>query len=282
MIGLCTSAGTDVPSVKLNNGLQMPVISFAAQVWDAQTCHQATADALKAGFRFVWSSTLIGDDCQKSQSQAIRESGVPRDELFIAGTVSDPSCSGLADCQQQTMTGAEKQFTLLGQNFLDMMMLDYPAKSNCESIQGQWQAFEELYQSGRVKSIAVSNFNLEQLQCITKNSSAIVPAVNQLPFSVGHGHDPVVAENAKFGIIVQAYSPLGSGSLAHDPLCTSIGKSHGKSSVQVALRWILQHNVSIATQSTNSDHLESDLQIFDFELTADEMKQLDARMQIVV
>ena len=129
----------------------------------------------------------------------------------------------------------------------------------------------------KVRTIAVSNFSPDQIQCIlaSKNSS-VVPVANQMQYSVGHGHDTVVADNAKHGIIVQAYSPLGSGSLAGDPMLQKIGKAHNKSAAQVALRWILQHNATIATQSTNPAYLKEDADIFDFALTASEMSQLDA------
>merc|ERR1712151_1209087 len=112
-----------------------------------------------------------------------------------------------------------------------------------------------------------SNFSPEQMQCISSNKTATVPAVNQMPYSVGHGSDSVISDNAKDKIVVQAYSPLGSGELAHDNDCAKIGKSYGKSSAQVALKWILQRNVTIATQSTSLQHLKDDLDIFDFKLS---------------
>jgi len=276
---LSVACGVDVPSVQLNNGVSMPVLAFAAEVWDAGTCLNATAEALAAGFRFIWSSTLVGDDCQKAQSQAVRNSGLPRTELFIAGTVNDPKCSDYASCYKETRAGAEKQFQLLDEKVLDMLMLDYPAES-CRGIKGQWQALTDLYrQTGRVRSIAVSNFNLTQIQCATSwefvTMEPEVPAVNQMRFAVGHGHDPVVAQDAKLGIRVQAYSPLAKGKLATDALCQKIGESHGKSAVQVALKWILQSNATIATQSTSPQHLRSDLDLFDFSLTDEEMQQLN-------
>ena len=158
-----------------------------------------------------------------------------------------------------------------------MLMLDYPAADTCDGIVGQWAAFEELYTAKKVRTIAVSNFSPDQLRCITSNSSATVPSVNQMSYSVGHGHDTVVADDAKFGVRVQAYSPLGSGSLAGDSLLKQIGASHKKSAAQVALRWILQHNVTINTQSTHAQYLKEDVDIFDFTLSEKEMSQLDAR-----
>merc|ERR1719473_1586563 len=124
------------------------------------------------------------------------------------------------------MSGAEEQFETLGFESLDMIMLDYPSRaSGCDAISGQWKAFEELYASKRVRTIAVSNFSPEQMECITSNATSTVPAVNQLHYSVGDA-GTMIADNAKYGIVVQSYSPLNSGSLISDEDCKSIGEKH--------------------------------------------------------
>lgn len=264
--------------VRLNNGVEMPSLAFAAQVWDPATCQGATASALRAGFRHVWSSMLVGADCQRAQWQAIKAAPVPMKDIFLGGTVNSGSCADHDGCYEQTKAGVQSQLDILGKEPLDLMMLDYPSSaSGCGGVLGQWKAFEEVYAAKKVRTIAVSNFDTEQLKCITTNSSLTVPSVNQMPYSVGHGHDSVVADDGALGIRVQAYSPLGSGSVVSDSDVKKIGTAHGKSSAQVALRWIIQHNVSIATQSTSVEHLKQDVDIFDFELTKDEMAQLDAK-----
>lgn len=281
---VAVQAGAVGPStVKLNNGVDMPSLAFAAQVWDPATCQSATASALQAGFRYVWSSMLIGADCQKAQWQAIKAAPVPMKAIFLGGTVNSGSCADHDGCYEQTKAGVRSQLDILGKEPLDLMMLDYPSSaSGCGGVLGQWKAFEEVYAAKKVRTIAVSNFNMEQLKCITTNVSLTVPSVNQMPYSIGHGHDSVVAVDGSLGIHVQAYSPLGSGSVVSDSDVQKIGTAHGKSSAQVALRWIIQHNVSIATQSTNAEHLEQDVDIFDFELTKDEMEILDAKANSMV
>jgi len=203
------------------------------------------------------------------------ESGVARSDIFVAGTADTGSCSSRDSCYSQTRAAAAAQFGYLNETRLDMLMLDYPSSTaGCDAILGQWHAFEELYAAKRVRTIAVSNFSPEQLGCITSNKSATVPSVNQLNFHVGASLD-VVAKNVALGVVVQAYSPLGSGSLASAPLLQTIGKAHSKSAAQVALKWILQHNVTINTQSTNAAHLRDDTALFDFALSAHEMTELD-------
>ena len=245
----------DMPhTVTLNNGLAMPRLAFAANVWQPDTCKNATALAIDAGFRFVWSSVLIGEDCQKAQRAALAaHPAVKRSDLFVAGTVDTQACSSRAACQSATMAGAQQQMDILGPEPLEMLMLDYPSSSGCDGIDGQWSALTSLYHDKKVKSIGVSNFGAAELECLfpkSRDAAAVVPpAANQLRVFVGHISETDLARNAAHGIIVQAYSPLGSGSITHDPLLAKIGAAHGgKSAAQVALRYLLQKNVTIATQ----------------------------------
>jgi len=281
-VAMTVVATQSVATIQLNNGIDMPVMAFAAAFWPADTCKNATALALEAGFRNLWSSVLLGSECQKAQAQAISESGLARSKLFISGTACPPhdcgKCFDHMACYQQTKTSAESQFDLLGVDMLDMLLLDYPTGTGCDGILGQWKALEELYAAGRVRAIAVDNFEQEHMQCILANKTATVPAVTMKKFSVGHGNDTVVADNAKHGIVVLAYSPLGDGRLVTDELCESIGAKYGKSAVQVALKWILQRNATIATQSTKLSHLQGDVDIFDFTLSNDDMIKLNKHL----
>jgi len=275
LLSIIVGAYATSESVTLSNGVVMPTLAFGANVWDAALCKQATSDALDAGFRFIWSSALIGQECQAAQGAAIGASSLPRSALFIAGTVNSGDCSDEASCYTETKSAAEAQFTTLNVTTLDMLMLDYPASGGCDGITGQWKAFSELYTAGKVRTIAVSNFEGDQLVCVTKDPKGVKPTVNQLSYSVGMSLDP---DNAKYGIVEQAYSPLGNGALS-DPVVQGIGKVHNKSAAQVALRWILQHNATINTQSTNPVHLKEDADIFDFSLTDAEMAKLDAHSE---
>lgn len=278
LLAMPADAASAVPDVILNNGVRMPSMAFAAQVWHPDTCLNATTEALEAGFRFVWSSMLVGADCQRAQGQAMSSSGLSRHDLFIAGTVNTQDCIDHDNCYEHTRQGAEQQFEVLGVHTLDMLMLDYPSTGGCDSIAGQWAALEELYKANKTRSIAVSNFDSDQLHCIIGEKHMTVPSANQLKVSIGHWSPSAVSENEAYGIAVQSYSPLGTGALVHDELCTKIGAAHKKTAVQVALKWVQQHCVSVATQSTNPQHLRDDLDIFDFDLTDEEMASLDARL----
>lgn len=259
--------------VTLNNGLAFPKVSFGLQVYDDATATKYTTSALEAGVRNFFSSVLAGN--QKGFGAAVKAAkNIGRNEIFICGSANTATCSGFKDCYTQTRAAWKQNLVDIDVEYLDQIMLDYPS-GDCSSIQGQWAAFEDMLQERKTLSVAVSNFSPKQLDCIPPN--ATVPAVNQLPYSVGHGSDTAVVDNYKHGkIIVQAYSPLGSGSVLSDPGVISIGRAHNKTSAQVALRWILQRGATFTTSASTMEHFLEDLDIFNFELSSKEMKTLNA------
>eukprot|EP00040_Diaphanoeca_grandis_P024830 m.136909 g.136909 ORF g.136909 m.136909 type:complete len:309 (+) comp29893_c5_seq1:87-1013(+) len=264
-------------TVMLNSKQVFPSASFGLEVYDDDTAKQYTIMAVKAGFRNFFSSVLAGN--QQGFGEGIQASGIDRSEVYICGSVNtgNGACSGFDDCKTQTAQGCQSNLDATQLKYLDQIMLDYPA-GDCDSIQGQWAAFEDMLKSGLTKSIAVSNFDNDQLDCIVTNKTSTPPAVNQLSYSVGDGSQTVVQDNMqRGGIVVQAYSPLQGGGLASDPDCVAIGKAHSKSGAQVALRWIVQHNATFTTSCTTMDYFQEDIDIFDFELSSAEMAKLDAK-----
>merc|ERR1740138_1858344 len=265
---LCVSAVAASASddfVTLNNGLKMPVASFGLQVVDDDTAKTQVVQALGVGVRNLFASVLA--DNQPGVGEGIKAAGVKRSDLFVCGSANTGDCSSADECDTNL-----KDLQL---DYVDMIMLDYPS-SSCDNIKGQWKAFEEMLAAKKTKSVAVSNFSPDQLDCLVgKNSTT--PTLNQMPYSVGHGTDTVVADNAKRNIIVQAYSPLGSGSLVSDTDCAAIGKKYKKSAAQVALKWILQHNATFSTNCDQKNYMQEDIELFDFTLSAADMKTLDAK-----
>lgn len=263
-------------AVVLNNGVRMPMLAFAANVYSVDVCKSATADALAAGVRNIWSSEIVSEPCQSAQREAIDASGIQRSDLFVAGTIDNPGCKD--DCYESTMSHARKQLQILSKDAtLDMLMLDYPSNAGCEGIEGQWRALEELYRAGSVRVIAVSNFEKKDLECISKNKSATLPAVNQMPYNIGNSDESVLKANKALGILVQAYSPLGSGGILRNAKLDSVAKKHGKVPAQVALRWLIQQGVAVALASTKAGHFREDMDIFNFSLSEDEMREFGPR-----
>ena len=145
----------------------------------------------------------------------------------------------------------------------------------CELAAAQWRAYEQLYRSGQVKAIGVSNYCQSCLACLRGDTT---PAVNQLQLHVGMGPDPggLISHCAAEGIVVQAYEPLAGGEVVSDPLCNSVGADYGRSAAQVGLRWLLSRAPSLAVRSSSAAHLADDLQVFSWELKAADVARLDA------
>lgn len=269
------------PIATLADGSKFPLASFGLQIYDDNTAYKLTLTALECGYRNFFASVLAGN--QKGFAKAIKDSNVPREDLYICGSVVSNRASGFDAAKEATTKGWKRnmeKFGVGGIDYLDQIMLDYPGP-DCDSIRGQWSAFEEMHAQKLTKSISVSNFSSEQLDCVLEKA-AVKPVVNQLPYSVAYHPGDVIPENNKRGILVQAWAPLG-GSLGGrfdkkvQKACAQIGKRHdNKSYAQVALRWIIQNGGSFTTQSQNKDHFSEDLNVFDFELTDEEMQTLNS------
>jgi len=273
-------------SVKLSNGDPFPLASFGLQIYDDETAKRLTRDALDAGFTNFFASVLAGN--QRGFARAIKESGVARKDVYICGSVVSNRAEGFDAARLATRRGWEQNlgaFAAGNIDHLDQIMLDYPCRDP-DSIRGQWRAFEEMHAKGYVDSLAVSNFSPSQLDVILNDPDTTVkPVVNQLPYSVAY-HPGSVEENAKRGVLVQAWAPLGyslgrgSGQAsvaAMRKVCGEMGAARygGKSWAQVALRWVLQRGAAFTTQSSNKAHFVEYLAVFDFELSADDMAILD-------
>lgn len=278
--------GGDKGVVTLKGGVEFPLASFGLQVYDDEKAYRLTMTALEVGYRNFFASVLAKN--QKGFAKAVRDSGIPRSDLFICGSVVSNRAKGYKDAKAATTEGWKQNMKAFGVgniDYLDQIMLDYPGP-DCDSIQGQWAAFEEMHAQKLTKTLAVSNFSSQQLDCLLLSSSSIStpPVVNQLPFSVAY-HPPALASdtvksNADRGVLVQAWAPLGYSlggrfTSAMKGTCQQIGNKYGKSGAQVALRWIVQTGASFTTQSSKKEHFAEDLDIFDFTLSPEDMTTLD-------
>ncbi|CAE7672412.1 unnamed protein product [Symbiodinium sp. KB8] len=183
--------------ITLKGGLQFPKASFGLQVYGDDTAERLTQMAIEVGYRNFFASVLAGN--QKGFARGVQKSGVPREELFICGSVVSNLVQDFEDAYLTTKKGCAKNleaFAEGGITELDMIMLDYPAK-DCETIRGQWKAFEEMLAAGQTKSLAVSNFSPEQLDCIFADPDATPPVLNQLPYSLKSYDDKAVRENGR-------------------------------------------------------------------------------------
>merc|ERR1711907_80438 len=177
-------------------------------------------------------------------------------------------------------TALQQNLDQLGLDYVDLMLVHYPPTGNsCSKMQEQWAAMEEFYKAGKAKAIGVSNYCPSSLECIMQTAT-VTPAVNQVQYHVGMGVDPISVKSTseKYGIHLQAYSPLGNGEsdLITGDLVTGIAAKYDKTGAQVALRWIQENGVSLTTKTTKTSHMQEDLDVFNFELASDEKATLDA------
>lgn len=273
--------GTDV---------KFPLVSFGLQVYDDDTAYKLTSIALEVGYRNFFASVLAGN--QKGFAKAIRDSNLPRDEIFVCGSVVSNRASGYDEAKKATTNGWMQNMEIFDKysngkiTVLDQIMLDYPGPDKA-SIRGQWDSFQEMCVDKKlVKTLSVSNFNPNQLDylLVDNPSLKIKPLVNQLPVSVAYhpgGMSNIIDENTKQrNVLVQAWAPLG-GSLGGKfnsevkGKCAAIGKKYSKSGYQVALRWLVQSGGSFTTSTKKREHFVENLNIFDFSLSAEEMQTLD-------
>lgn len=266
--------------------IEFPLVSFGLQIYNNDVAYKLTRTAIDVGYRNFFASVLAGN--QRGFAKAVKDSGISRSDLFICGSVVSNRAQGYEAAYQSTTQGWKKnmeEFALGDIDYVDQMLLDYPGP-DCQSIRGQWKALEDMYHQKLTRSLAVSNFSPAQLDCILNDAQTTVrPVLNQIPFSVAYHHGDatsIIEEHKKRNILVQAWSPLG-GSLGSrfdskiKATCAQIGQRYGnKSYAQVALRWIVQKGASFTTQSKNKNHFMEDLNIFDFELSDQDMALLDS------
>lgn len=257
----------DIPTITLNNGLEMPQLGFGVfQVPDAETT-AAVASALDAGYRSIDTAAIYGNEA--GVGRALAESGIARDELFVTSKVwiSDHG-------YDRTLRAYDATLEKLGLERLDLYLVHWPTP-DLGTYPETWRALERLYADGRVGAIGVSNFEPEHLDRIASDGG-IVPAVNQVELHPALQNRAVAAANAERGIVTEAWSPLAQGAVLGDSAVVEIAERHGKTPAQVVLRWHLQQGRVVIPKSVTPARIAENLDVFDVELTADELRAIDS------
>jgi len=254
-----------VPSVILNSGVEMPILGFGVfQIADLEQCEQAVVDALEVGYRLIDTAASYGNE--EAVGRAIKRSGVPRDEVFVTTKL------WLADAGDgKTRSAFERSCERLQLDYLDLYLIHQPFGD----VYGAWRDMEQLYRDGRVKAIGVSNFTEAHLDGLI-GAVDVVPAVNQVEFSPFLYQRELLAACRRHGVQLEAYSPLTRGRRLSDARVTAIAREHGRSPAQVLIRWALQHELVVIPKSVHRARIAENRDVFDFELSEDEMAHLDA------
>ena len=251
--------------VKLNNGVEMPLISFGVYQIPKEDTKRCVLDAIKSGYRGIDTAQSYFNESEVGD--AIVECGVPREELFITTKVWIDHY-GYEECK----TSVEESLRKLKTDYLDLCLLHQPFSD----YYGAYRALEDLYAEGKIKAIGVSNFYPDRLTDICMFDRKVIPAVNQVEVNPFNAQWCAQENMEKYGVKMEAWDPFGEGrnNLFTNETLVSIGKKYNKSSAQVMLRWLIQRGVIVACKSTHIERMQENINVFDFELTEEDMNSI--------
>ncbi|GAA3396222.1 aldo/keto reductase [Streptomyces roseoviridis] len=256
------AANSSIPTVTLNNGVEIPQLGFGVfQVPDEETT-AAVASALEAGYRSIDTAAIYGNEA--GVGKALAESGVARDDLFVTTKLWNADQG-----YDSTLRAFDESLAKLGLDYVDMYLIHWPTPAR-DLYQETWTAIEKLVADGRVRTAGVSNFQADHLKRLI-DGAELVPAVNQVELHPGLQQAELRAVHAELGIATEAWSPLAQGAVLKDEPITTIADRHGASPAQVVLRWHLQLGNIVIPKSVTPERIRQNLDVFDFTLTDDEM-----------
>ncbi len=263
-------------NITLDNGIEMPALGFGVFQAAPDETVDAVSTALETGYRLIDTAAAYGNE--REVGEAIRRTGIPRDEIFVETKV------WISDFgYDETLHAFEKSTGKLGVDQLDLLILHQALPTRFDLTLGAYRALETLLADGRVRAIGVSNFMVEHLEKLAAETS-IVPSLNQIEVHPYFQQREVQQADAAAGIVTQAWSPIGGitayrpngASVFDDETLTAIAAEHGKSPAQVMLRWHLQQGRSALPKSVRPARIAENFDVFDFELTADQLATIDA------
>ncbi|MEU4345861.1 aldo/keto reductase [Streptomyces sp. NPDC023838] len=253
-------------TVTLNNGVEMPILGFGVYQIPADQTEQAVSDALAAGYRSL--DTAAAYRNEEAVGRAIKSSGIPRQDLFVTTKVwvSDAG-------EEKAKRAFDASLRKLGLDHLDLYLIHQPYGD----VYGSWRAMESLHREGLVRAIGVSNFYPDRLVDLIDHNE-VTPAVNQVethPFHQRTAEQDLMRER---GVQIESWGPFAEGrnNLFTHPVLVQIATAHGKSVAQVVLRWLVQRNVVVIPKSVRAERMAENIDVFDFELTDDQMKAIAA------
>lgn len=259
---------------QLNNGVEIPVLGFGTfKAMDGEEAYRAVLEALKAGYRHIDTAAIYQNE--ESVGQAIKDSGVPREEMFVTTKLWNSQ-----QTYEQTRQALEKSIEKLGLDYLDLYLIHWPNPKPLRENDAWktrnaevWRAMEDLYQEGKIRAIGVSNFLPHHLDALLETAT-IVPAVNQVRLAPGVYQEEVVAYCREKGILLEAWGPFGQGELFDSKQVQEIAANHGKSVAQIALAWSLAEGFLPLPKSVRTSRIQANLDCFGIELSHEERETL--------
>ena len=256
------------PSILLNNGKNIPQLGFGTSPLNDKEVAPLVVAAIEAGYRHI--DTAYRYNNEKGVGQGIRDSGIERESLFVT-TKLDGQFQG----DDRAIGGLDESLGRLGLDYVDLLLIHWPLPQRDEYI-STWKTFEKLVAAGKARSIGLSNFKPSHIDRLLAEAT-IRPVINQIQLNPRVTRPEQRAYNTKHRIVTEAWSPLGAGNdLLENPTLAAIGAKYGKTPGQVVLRWHIQLGIVAIPRSANLGRIAQNINIFDFELTTDEIAAISA------
>ncbi|MFT4126513.1 MAG: aldo/keto reductase [Gordonia sp. (in: high G+C Gram-positive bacteria)] len=255
-----------VPSITLNNGVQIPQLGFGVFQIAPADAVAATLAALEVGYRHIDTAQMYGNEAQVGE--AIRASGIPRDEVFITTKLNNPY-HGYADA----LAATDRSLRDLGVEAIDLYLIHWPLPGVGDFVE-TWTALEKVYADGKARAIGVSNFASHHLDRLLAETD-IVPAANQIEVHPYLTQNSLRAYNSAHQIATEAWSPIAQGDVLDDPVLTAIAAEKGRTTAQVTLRWHIERGDIVFPKSVTRSRVEENRAIFDFTLSPAEVAAID-------
>ena len=251
--------------IKLNDGAAIPQLGLGVWQVDPAATAEVVRWGIEAGYRSI--DTAEGYANEEGVGQAIRAAGLPRSELFITSKLRNG-----AHQRDRALRAFDETMSKLGIEQVDLFLIHWPVPSQGKYVEA-WKTLIELRQTGRIKSIGVSNFNQDHLERII-GETGVTPAVNQIELHPRFQQRDKREFHATHDIRIESWSPLGSGRLLEDPVLENVAGKHGKSVAQTIIRWHLQEGLIVIPKSVHQERIVSNFDVFDFELDAQDLKTI--------
>jgi len=261
-----TPSSAAIPAVTLNDGNTLPVIGLGVGELSEAETEQSVAAALEAGYRLIDTASAYGNEA--AVGRAIASSGIPREEVFVTTKLATKD-QGFQASQDALKASLER----LGMEYVDLYLIHWPAGDPGKYVDS-WGGLMKRKEEGDTKSIGLANFHAEDLSNVI-DLSYFTPAINQIELHPLLNQAELRATNADYGIVTEAYGPLGVGNLLENPTIVSVAEANGKTAAQVLIRWSIQLGNIVIPRSSSPERIRSNIDVFNFELSDDDMATLN-------
>jgi len=261
-------SSTTVPTITLNNGVEIPQLGFGVFQVPPDDTKDATLVALEVGYRHIDTAEMYFNE--KGVGEALRESGLDRQDVFVTSKLDNRY-----HAHDDALEAFDRTLEALATDHVDLFLVHWPLPTLGVDLVETWQAMEEIYASGRARSIGVSNFQTTHLNRLLAETT-VPPAVNQIEVHPYLTQEPLRAFGAEHGIATQAWSPIAQGLVLDNPTITAIAQAHDRTAAQVTLRWHLQRGDIVFPKSVTRSRVEENFALFDFELSDADVASITA------